>query len=61
MDISVPSRFACLKIEDEEFRPVSNRSTKKKQERQAKKNIPVNGSNKKDPAQPKQVIDSPCG
>ncbi|XP_018580071.1 G kinase-anchoring protein 1-like isoform X2 [Anoplophora glabripennis] len=54
MDISVPSRFACLKIEDEEFRPVSNRSTKKKQEKQAKKTIPVNGSSKKVPGQQNQ-------
>ncbi|KAG5865169.1 hypothetical protein JTB14_004817 [Gonioctena quinquepunctata] len=39
--ISVPSRFSCLKIEDEEFRPVSNKANqKKKQEstKQVKKN-----------------------
>lgn len=28
--ISVPSRFACLKIEDEEFHPVSHKSAKKR-------------------------------
>lgn len=29
MDIAVPSRFACLKIEDDDFRP-SNTDSKKK-------------------------------
>ncbi|XP_066152141.1 G kinase-anchoring protein 1-like isoform X2 [Euwallacea fornicatus] len=29
MDIAVPSRFACLKIEDDEFRPASSNSKKK--------------------------------
>ncbi|KAJ8918082.1 hypothetical protein NQ315_011539 [Exocentrus adspersus] len=47
MDISVPSRFACLKIEDEEFRPVSTRSTKKKQEKQVKKSTIADSSSKK--------------
>lgn len=33
MDISVPSRFACLKIEDDDFRPASSHHAKKKQEK----------------------------
>ncbi|KAJ8973250.1 hypothetical protein NQ317_019525 [Molorchus minor] len=37
MDLAVPSRFACLKIEDDEFKSVSNKSTKRKQEKQIKK------------------------
>lgn len=50
--ISVPSRFACLKIEDEEFHPVSNKSARKKVENNSdkincKKIIPDKGCIKK--------------
>lgn len=30
MDIAVPSRFACLKIEDDDFRPAKSKDNKKK-------------------------------
>ncbi|KAJ8932941.1 hypothetical protein NQ314_014320 [Rhamnusium bicolor] len=56
MDISVPSRFSCLKIEDEDFRPVANRSTKKKQDKQTKKNdVTVVTTSSKKPSLPKPV------
>lgn len=49
-DISVPSRFACLKIEDDEFRPVVNKNSKKKNDKK-----PTNANTNKKPN--KQVSD----
>ncbi|XP_049821230.1 G kinase-anchoring protein 1 isoform X2 [Aethina tumida] len=43
-DISVPSRFACLKIEDDEFRPVVNKNSKKKNDKK-----PTNANTNKKP------------
>ncbi|XP_066254251.1 G kinase-anchoring protein 1-like isoform X2 [Euwallacea similis] len=37
MDIAVPSRFACLKIEDDEFRPASSSSKKRTDSKSNKK------------------------
>lgn len=34
MDIAVPSRFACLKIEDDDFQPVKSRENKKRPDKQ---------------------------
>lgn len=34
MDIAVPSRFACLKIEDDDFRPASSKPKKKPENKQ---------------------------
>ncbi|ENN81967.1 G kinase-anchoring protein 1 [Dendroctonus ponderosae] len=53
MNIAVPSRFACLKIEDDDFRPASHSSKQKsanksnKKANDAAKNSAVNGSKKK--------------
>lgn len=53
MNIAVPSRFACLKIEDDEFRSASHSSKQKsanrsnKKANDAAKNSAVNGSKKK--------------
>lgn len=37
MDIAVPSRFACLKIEDDDFRPGGGSSRKKLDSKRGKK------------------------
>ncbi|XP_060526375.1 G kinase-anchoring protein 1-like isoform X2 [Cylas formicarius] len=48
MDISVPSRFACLKIEEDDFRPSSNNKIKKKSDsKQPKKASNGNQPSKK--------------
>lgn len=62
MDIAVPSRFACLKIEDDDFRPAKSKDSKKKvdvkqgakkQEKGSKQNT-VNNNVKKSGSKPQQ-------
>lgn len=53
MDIAVPSRFACLKIEDDDFQPAKPKENKKKPDKQnAKKQ---NKGNKQESNEKKAV------
>ncbi|XP_023025831.1 G kinase-anchoring protein 1 isoform X2 [Leptinotarsa decemlineata] len=55
--ISVPSRFSCLKIEDEEFVPVSSKSNKKLDNKQIKKTN-ITSNNKKSTKQTQSLSTS---
>lgn len=62
MDIAVPSRFACLRIEDDDFRPASSNKSKKKvenkQQQQQQQNKKQEKSTKQDS---KKNINKPVG
>lgn len=68
MDIAVPSRFACLKIEDDDIRPQNNKSkevkkkiekrvTAKKADKDVKQPIDKSNNSAKKSSSNKQVSD----
>lgn len=59
--ISVPSRFSCLKIEDEDFSPVPNKPKKKTENKQIPKKIttlPTSNTKKTSPRQVNCILQS---
>lgn len=49
MDIAVPSRFACLRIEDDDFRPANSNKSKKKPDNKQQQNKKQEKTSKQEP------------
>lgn len=49
MDIAVPSRFACLRIEDDDFRPANTNKSKKKPDNKQQQSKKPEKSTKPEP------------